>query len=350
MNILIYSQCFAPKLGGIEKVMTNIALESFNLKNDVTVITDGSRSVNLTYDSSQKFNIYRFDQIKFLRNKIKSNFAKKLFDSKKFDVIFFDTWKSLEHIENKSIKKICLIHGNEILNINKKKRIFKSLSKADILIFNSNYTLGLFNQYYPELNYKNKKVIYPAFIEATNKSYKSEYEFDLCTVARLEYRKGHHLVLKALHEIKKNSDYKLKYAVLGNGPELYNLKNLTLKYNLNEQVKFFNGTTDSADIFKISKLHIMPTITMPSSIEGFGISNVEAASHGLPCIVSSSGGTPESIYDNGIIVKENDLTNLTQSIFESLENIEKFKTKSYEFASKFEKKIKINEYLNCIQN
>lgn len=89
---------------------------------------------------------------------------------------------------------------------------------------------------------------------------------------------------------------------------------------------------------------------MPSSIEGFGISNVEAASHGLPCIVSSSGGTPESIYDNGIIVKENDLTNLTQSIFESLENIEKLKIKSYEFASKFEKKIKINEYLNCIQN
>ena len=44
MKILIYSQCFAPKLGGIEKVMTNIATESFNLKNEVTVITDGSKS------------------------------------------------------------------------------------------------------------------------------------------------------------------------------------------------------------------------------------------------------------------------------------------------------------------
>ena len=49
----------------------------------------------------------------------------------------------------------------------------------------------------------------------------------------------------------------------------------------------------------------MPTITTPESIEGFGISNVEAASYGLPCIVSNSGGTPESIGKNGIIVKRN---------------------------------------------
>lgn len=347
MKILIYSQCFAPKLGGIEKVMTNIAIESFNLKNKVTVITDGSKIYSSEYDLSQKFEIHRFDQIKFLRNQIKSRFAKKLFEKEKFDLIFFDTWKSLEHLEANFTKNICLVHGNEILNINKKQRVLKSLSKASILVFNSNYTLKLFEKHYPEFENKKKIVIYPAFIEQINQL-KNDYKYDLCTVARLEYRKGHHLVLDALHKIKKNQNIKLKYAVLGNGPELNSLKSLTFKYGLTDQVEFFNGTTSSADIFKMSKLHIMPTITMPNSIEGFGISNVEAASFGLPCIVSNSGGTPESISDNGYIVEENNISNLSKSIFDIFNDLENFKNKSYKFASKFEKNLKISEYLNCI--
>lgn len=347
MKILIYSQCFAPKLGGIEKVMTNIAIESFNLKNKVTVITDGSKIYSSEYDLSQKFEIHRFDQIKFLRNQIKSRFAKKLFEKEKFDLIFFDTWKSLEHLEANFTKNICLVHGNEILNINKKQRVLKSLSKASILVFNSNYTLKLFEKHYPEFENKKKIVIYPAFIEQINQL-KNDYKYDLCTVARLEYRKGHHLVLDALHKIKKNQNIKLKYAVLGNGPELNSLKSLTFKYGLTDQVEFFNGNTSSADIFKMSKLHIMPTITMPNSIEGFGISNVEAASFGLPCIVSNSGGTPESISDNGYIVEENNISNLSKSIFDIFNDLENFKNKSYKFASKFEKNLKIGEYLNCI--
>lgn len=347
MKILIYSQCFAPKLGGIEKVMTNIAIESFNLKNEVTVITDGSKIYSSEYDLSQKFKIHRFDQIKFLRNQIKSRFAKKLFEKEKFDLIFFDTWKSLEHLEANFTKNICLVHGNEILNINKKQRVLKSLSKASILVFNSNYTLKLFEKHYPEFENKKKIVIYPAFIEQINQL-KNDYKYDLCTVARLEYRKGHHLVLNALHKIKKNQNIKLKYAVLGNGPELNSLKSLTFKYGLTDQVEFFNGNTSSADIFKMSKLHIMPTITMPNSIEGFGISNVEAASFGLPCIVSNSGGTPESISDNGYIVEENNISNLSKSIFDIFNDLENFKNKSYKFASKFEKNLKIGEYLNCI--
>ena len=62
-----------------------------------------------------------------------------------------------------------------------------------------------------------------------------------------------------------------------------------LKNTLFHQVDFINNT-DSSDVYKQSKIHVMPTITTSDSIEGFGISNVEAASFGLPLIVSSSGG------------------------------------------------------------
>ena len=121
-----------------------------------------------------------------------------------------------------------------------------------------------------------------------------------------------------------------------------------MKFNLLNQVFFFEDNTKSSKIYKLSKVHIMPTISTPNSIEGFGISNVEAASFGLPCIVSKSGGTPESIDDNGLLVTENHIEDLVDAILNIMKNIDKYKKKSLKFAKKFESKKKIREYLNYL--
>ena len=140
----------------------------------------------------------------------------------------------------------------------------------------------------------------------------------------------------------------LKYVILGDGPELSRLKDLVIKFSLQGQVDFIYHDCPSDKIFKNSSIHIMPTLTTPDSIEGFGISNVEAASFGLPCIVSNSGGTPESIGENGIIVKENDPKELVKSIIEIFKKYKSYSRKSYKFASNFESNKKIKEYLNAI--
>jgi len=347
LNILIYTQCFAPKLGGIESVMTNIATQSSKLEHNVSVLADGSKSNSLSFDNQQNFEIKRFDQIKFFRNKIKSSFANDLLKNKNFDLIFFDSWKSLEHFNNiTQIKKVCLIHGNEILNLKKKERIIKSLKKVDKILFNSNFTKKLFYKQLPELNDLPSTVIFPAFIENIN-YIDDKKKYDLCTIARLEYRKGHHLVLGALTKLKKEKNLILTYAILGDGPELSKLKDLVVKNNLLHQVDFINNT-NSSNVYKQSKIHIMPTITTPDSIEGFGISNVEAASYGLPSIVSSSGGTPESIDQNGYIVNENDIDELSNKISLTLEKYPELSEKSLIFAKNFENNMKIKEYLNCL--
>jgi len=349
LNILIYTQCFAPKFGGIESVMTNIANHSSKIGHNVSVLADGSKSKSSSFDSQQNFKVKRFDQIKFFRNKIKSSFANDLLNNKNFDMIFFDTWKSIEYFNNTTqIKKICLMHGNEILNQKKKGRIIKSLKKVDKILFSSNFTKNLFYKQFPELNDVLSTVIFPAFIENINYT-DGEKKYDLCTIARLEYRKGHHLVLEALAKLKKEKNLILTYAILGEGPELSKLKNLVVKNNLLHQVDFINNT-DSSDVYKQSKIHVMPTITTSDSIEGFGISNVEAASFGLPIIVSSSGGTPESIEQNGYVINENDINDLSNKILLTLDNYSELSKKSLIFASNFEKNKKIKEYLNCFNN
>ena len=349
MNILIYTQCFAPKLGGIESVMTNIATQSSKIGHSVSVLADGSKSKSLSFDSQQNFEIKRFDQIKFFRNKIKSSFANDLLKNKNFDLVFFDSWKSTEHFNNPiQIRKICLIHGNEILNLKKKERIIKSLKKVDKILFNSNFTKNLFHKQLPELSELPSKVIFPAFIENVNFK-NDEKKYDLCTIARLEYRKGHHLVIEALTKLKKEKNLILTYAILGDGPEFSKLKYLVAKNNLLHQVDFINNK-NSSYVYKQSKIHVMPTITTSDSIEGFGISNVEAASFGLPSIVSSSGGTPESIDQNGYVINENDINELSNKISLTLENYSELSKKSLRFAKNFEKNIKIKEYLNCFND
>ncbi len=328
--------------------MTNIAQYAFATRNKVIVLSDGSKFASSDFDSKCKFDIFRFDQIKFLRKKIKLSFAKNFLKNNKIDIIFFDSWKSLEPF-NYAIgaKKICLVHGNEILKLSSKDRILNSLNKADLVIYNSKFTKNKAIKNFKSLKTINHTIIHPAFIKTILKN-KIKKKYDLCTVARLEYRKGHHLVFEAMSVLRNKYNIILKYAILGDGPELSRLKDLVIKHSLLEQVDFIYHDYPSERIFKNSSVHIMPTLTTPDSIEGFGISNVEAASFGLPCIVSNSGGTPESIGRNGIVVKENDTKQLVKSIIDIFKTYKSYSRQSYLFANKFESNKKIKEYLNAI--
>ena len=329
--------------------MTNIAQHAFNTQNKVTVLSDGSKLFSSDFDSKCKFDIHRFDQIKFLRKRIKSSFAQNFLNKNKIDIIFFDSWKSLELFNNTTdIRKICLAHGNEILKLSDKNRIVNSLNKADLIIYNSQFTKNKTFKNFKNLKKLNYKIIHPAFIKKISKNKNNKKKYDLCTVARLEYRKGHHLVFEAMSILRNEYKIILKYAILGDGPELSRLKDLVLKFSLQRQVDFIHHDVSSEKIFKNSFVHIMPTITTPESIEGFGISNVEAASYGLPCIVSNSAGTPESIGNNGIIVKENNSKQLVKAIIDIFKKYKSFSKKSYVFANNFESRKKIKEYLNAI--
>ena len=70
---------------------------------------------------------------------------------------------------------------------------------------------------------------------------------------------------------------------------------------------------------------VMPTIdeSVNKSIEGFGISYIEAALFGIPSIASNVGGTSEAVihYKTGIIL--NHIDELEQNLNELLENDEK---------------------------
>ena len=354
MKILIATQCFPPNIGGIEHVMGNIAIQASKLKHTVYVVADKSSAPFEENDEKYEYIIFRFGQIKYFRKLKKANYINYLLSSESFDKIYFDSWKSLEYINTKhqTEKFICLVHGNEILKDKNRNRIINNISKANTVIFNSNSTKLLFNKKFVSHKIKNSTVIYPAFINEIQKPSIESKKYDFCTIARLERRKGHDLVLQALKKLKDIDNLICSYAILGKGDELNNLRSQVSKYALQGQVFFFEGISRN-QILKDSKIHVMPTFLDQNSIEGFGISNVEAAACGLPCIVSTSGGTPESIIENrtGLIVKEKNIEDLYQSMKILIQNkpkYESFSSESLIFAKQFLKEKKIDEYLDIV--
>ena len=148
MKILIATQCFPPDLGGIEHVMGNIAIEASKAKHTVYVVSDKSKSPFKKFDEENDYIIFRFGNIKYLRKLKKANYINYLLATENFDLIFFDSWKSLEHIDiqNQSEKFICLVHGNEILKDKNKLRVVKNISKSNTIVFNSRSTKMLFKK------------------------------------------------------------------------------------------------------------------------------------------------------------------------------------------------------------
>ena len=323
------------------------------------------------HDKSLSYEIVRYRGLKIIRRKRKSKDIRKFINFKKnINSIFCDSWKSAENlIKNKVIKNekiFCLAHGNDILvnkNIIKRKRIRKTFSEINYVIANSYFT----KKKITDLGIKSSKVgvIYPGIERIYFDSKKSKNTFKkyknfkpiLLTIARLEKRKNHLKIIYAIKELIK--DFKnLLYLIAGDGPEIKNISKLIHKLNLKKNVKILGKVDDREKdfLFKISNLHVMPTIQdkKSMSIEGFGMSYIEAGIYGLPSISSGLGGTKESVIHGktGIICNPNNISSIENSIRQVLINKKMYKKlskNSKNFSRKFLWKNTIKNYLKLIK-
>ena len=371
-NIVISTQCFPPVIGGMENLMNGLAKNLYKKKFNIFVFADGKNLIDEEkYDQNLKYEIVRYRGLKIIRKRRKSIDIKKFINFKKnINSIFCDSWKSAENlIKNKVIgseKIFCLAHGNDILiknNLMKKRRIKKTLSKSNCIIANSYFTKKKITDLGIESN--KIKVIYPG-IDISNLNFKKNINFFkkyknfkpiLLTLARLEKRKNHKKIIYAIHDLVK--EFKnLLYIIAGDGPEMKKIRKLVNKLNLIKNVEILGKVNekDKDFLFKISDLHVMPTIQgkRSLSIEGFGISYIEAGMYGLPSISSGLGGTKESVINGktGIICNPNDVSSIKDSIKKIIINkkiYRKMSINSKNFSKRFLWKNVIKNYLKLIK-
>ena len=362
---LITTRNFPPELGGMQILMGGLS-KSLQNYGPVKIFAEEHRNSAL-YDEKFKNNITRVSGFKFLRKYRKANLVNKyLKENRKIKVLIADHWKSLEHINQEYLsgkKILCLIHSKEInhpINSILNKRVVKSLSKTNFIISNSNFTKKLAINL--GLDEKKIKVINPGidtYDEPDEENIKKADELlkdsfpNLITISRFDKRKGHDKVIMVIKNLKKKLP-KIKYICVGYGDQEKNLKRLVQQLDLKNDVIFLDNISQQykSSLLKKSHLFIMPSIFYKKSVEGFGISFIEAAQHGVPSIGGKDGGASDAIKhkETGLICDGNDLNAIYQSIeymFQENRYLE-FGKKAKDFSKKFDWSLTVKKYIDLL--
>ena len=362
---LVVTRNFPPDVGGIQTLMEGLSL-SLAQYSPIKIIADDHKNSE-EYDKNSLLNITRIKGFKLFRKYRKANYVNNYLNSNKnVKALFVDHWKSLELIKFdrlKNIKTFCLIHSKEInheTNTLLNKRLIKSSNKANFIIANSHFTkelaikVGLektkINIIFPGIA-KRKKIDSKLKIKSYD-VFKDSFP-KIITVSRLEKRKGHDKVLMAIKNLKTLFP-KIKYVSIGSGKEENSLLKLCKELGIENNVIFLKNIDYDSKLSLISSanLFLMPSRVENKSVEGFGISFIEAASCGVASIGGKHGGETDAIIHEktGLICDGNDLNSIYDSVihFFKNDNFIKYGKNALEFSKKFHWDILIKKYLKLI--
>jgi len=214
----------------------------------------------------------------------------------------------------------------KLLRTNKKKgRDQKSKILENILIsltkqFDSITTTGMYTKnYLIESGITDEKIrILPDSVDLERFSPKSkEKSFDLIFVARFDPIKHHDSFIEILSRIKSKYP-NVKAALVGNGPQLPNVRKLVLDLGLEKNVYFLGHKSNVEEYYNLSKL-----LVMCSEREGFPMVVLEAMGCGLPCVVSKVGDIMDLINDgeNGFVIEDyRDIDSFASRCIQLLDN------------------------------
>jgi phosphatidyl-myo-inositol dimannoside synthase len=362
--IIITTRSYPPELGGMQSLMGGLAIHINNF-HPIKVLAN-SFAGDESYDKKNNFETNRMGGLKILKKYRKFNLLKEVIKSNSVKAIIADHWKSIELITDNISDKIpilCLIHGKEInhpLGSFTNKRSINSLAKAKYIIANSEFTKKLAAE--KGCDHGKIHVINPGINEPHTISSEADDEakeifgnsdIKIITVSRFDKRKGIDFSLLALKNIQAIYP-NFKYVIVGNGDEEENLKKTTKILNLENNVTFLKKISFDLKnaLLKNSNIFLMPVRIEGTSVEGFGISYIEAASYGIPSIAGKDGGAPDAVQDNktGLLCNGFDHS----EIYDALKNI--IENKKYlelgknakEFSKQFYWKEIIKKYENLL--
>ncbi|MCK9595835.1 glycosyltransferase family 4 protein [Candidatus Pacearchaeota archaeon] len=155
---------------------------------------------------------------------------------------------------------------------------------------------------------ENVEVIYSgADIDLISKIKVKGKKFDLIFVGRLNYQKNLELLVNSVDLLRKDFP-KIKICIVGDGEEKNNLLNLIKKYKLEKNFYFVGALNNKEnrrrlifEYMKLSKIFVLPSL-----LEGFPLTIIEANACGLPVITTKTKHNNTSEYiknnKNGILV------------------------------------------------
>ena len=291
-SVSIITQTFPPRVGGMEAVMSCLAEEFSRAGKTVRVFPDKAAPY------AELFEVYRLPAPKIVRGQIKKFLVG--LHGQTSDLVICDSWKSVSAVPSRFKNVVVLAHGQEYLATDRRlPRIIRALERACAIVCSSNATKALIEDM--SLKYRNKTyVVYPTYMLKTvpkiSPRRSSDSKIRVATVCRLEARKGILNSIKAASKVREQG-FDFCWRIGGTGPQYGELSTLIKELNLNDCIELVGrlDETEKRNLLDSSDLYLMPSYMDRHSLEGFGISYVEASAFAVPSIGGKVGGAPEAV-------------------------------------------------------
>ncbi|WP_237067565.1 glycosyltransferase family 4 protein [Microbulbifer guangxiensis] len=329
--ILISTQCFPPRRGGIENLMAGLADNIGRAGNEVRVLAD--RVGGGEDAAAGAYEVRFFGGWKLWRRRRKASAVRSAVRAGGVEGVFADSWKSAELLAGLKVPLAVLAHGMEFPahpSDAKRARIRKALAAADSVIANSAYTAGLVRPY---LEDESRLIVInppidaqpeaqPQALSALDKVIAGREPL-LLTLARLEPRKGVDAVIRALPEVRRHHPQVL-YVVAGKGSDRPRLEALAAAEGVADCVHFAGAVSDAekAAWFSRADLFVMPARREGDSVEGFGIVYREANWYGVPALAGREGGAADAVIEGetGLLCDAADQADVTAHLLSLLDD------------------------------
>ena len=229
-----------------------------------------------------------------------------------------------------------ILHGSEVLRHSNRRNLLEHLLAYQMQCFYKNRNMIVCGSLYARSLVLNAFPVPPENVVVVYNGMKNRFNPEihcgasvrrrwnissastvLLTVARLVPRKGQDVVIRALPTIiEKHPD--IVYICAGHGPYKETLARLTTDHGVSDHVIFPGKIADSEKYayYDACDLFVMPSRKDGATVEGFGLSFLEAWHTSKPVLGGRHGGVTEVIEDgvDGIIVEPEDVGAIADAI------------------------------------
>jgi phosphatidyl-myo-inositol dimannoside synthase len=363
-KVLLITTEFPPITGGIGTYCYQLASAAARRGHDITVFApDFGKNADELAGYDNGFKVVRYaggsytirDFVRYFRQVWRQVHAEQ------WDVIHAADWPSALMMRNvnrfRRMPYQLMVHGTEVLLAPESRQIkllgTKIFTMPERITTNSNFTRDLLLTNFPDVDRSRVEVtllgVGPEWFDHIEDAGVTLARlgvpvdrFCLLTVARLDERKGHRLVFRALSELPRDIAAHMTYVVVGKGDLAYTEELRELAERCPVPTVFTGPVTneDLRALYSAADVFVMPGEPHPRRVEGFGLVYLEAAAQGVPAIASRINAIPEVVADGqtGLIIEPADFSALKRDIvrlFEDRELLDTLGTQARERASTF---------------
>lgn len=334
--------------GGAGTYAINVTRELGKLGHEVTVFTPQIDSIEYVIDNLKVCRIALSDNLPFRALQFWLKLPKTIMNiesSNKFDIIHFNGLSywflknelseapnvvTIHHLVTDTIKCNNLSFISRIKDISGENSSLmpfleeRCIKCADKIISVSKFTKKQIVETY-NINSKKINVIYNGIelkeqkfteeeLEESKKQFNIPQKPIILFVGRVDdYRKGLDLLLGSFKNVLGQTDSIL--LIVGKGDQT-KAKTLAISLGIQDDV-FFTGFVNEITLRKLYA--ICNVYVVPSRLEGFGLTALEAMAAGKPVVATNVGAIPE-IVKSGELVELNDINGLSNAVCNLLQN------------------------------